>query len=145
MSHSDLLGRLLPAALALVMSLVSLRMAAKGLTAREWLPFHQAAAAAEWNSLTPRLRQLLLFMVRTTALGFFALFLLLATAPAYLLWNPSPVAGLEILGVGAIYCLALGILTRSLHRETGARTPWRASFGAAAVLILAAALSIAMS
>jgi len=51
--------------------------------------------------------------------------------------------GLEVIGVGVVYCVAIGTLTHCLHRETGARTPWRESFGAAGVLLLAAVLTLA--
>jgi hypothetical protein len=141
MSNAQL-ARLLPTALSVFVSLVSLRMAVKGLSAKEWLPFHEAAAAADWSLLTPRLRLLLLFMVRMAGLGFLVLFLLLATVPVYLAWNPDPMTGLAIFGIGIIYCVGLGILTRWLHRKTGAGTPWKESFGAAGVLALAALLSV---
>lgn len=142
MSNAQL-GRLLSAALCFSVSLVSLLMAAKGLSAREWLPFHQASAAADWDSLPPRVQRVLLFLVRATALGFLTVGLLLVGVPVYLVWHPDPVVSLEVIGVGVVYCGALGILTRWLHRETGARTPWRESFGAAGSLLLAAVLTLA--
>lgn len=94
------LARLLPSGLSLLVSLVELKMAAKGLSAKEWLPFHQAAAEADWGSLTPRLRLLLLFMVRMAGPGFLGLFLLLAAPPIYLARNLDPFAGLAIFGIG---------------------------------------------
>lgn len=136
------LARLLPPALSILVGVVALRMAVKGLSARAWLPFHEAAAGSDWASLAPRLQKLLLFMVRMGGLGFLVLFLLLATVPVYLAWNPAPFLGLVSFGIGTIYCLGLGILTRWLHRETGAGTPWRESFAAAGVLAVSAVLSI---
>ena len=136
------LARLLPPALSLLVGLVSLRMAVKGLSAKAWLPFHGAAAGTDWDSLTPRLRLLLLFMVRMAGLGFLVLFLLLATIPVYLARNPEPFVGLATFGIGTTYCIGLGVLTRWLHRETGAGTPWKESFAAAGVLALASLLAI---
>jgi hypothetical protein len=136
------LARLLPAALALLVGLVSLRMAWKGLSAREWLPFHATAAGAEWRSLTPRLRSVLLFLVRIGGLGFLIQFLLLAAVPASLVWGPDPQFVLLVLGSGSLYCVGLALLNRRLHRETGAVTPWKASLAAAGVLALAALLSV---
>jgi hypothetical protein len=137
------LARLLPPAIALLVSLVSLRMAVKGLTATSWLPFHESAAGSGWDALTPRLRSLLRFLVKTVGLGFLVLFLLLAALPAYLAWRPEPFVGFAVLGVGAVYCLGLGVLTWRLHRETGAVTPWKGSFTAGSLLVVAALLAIA--
>lgn len=134
--------RLVPAALSLLVGLVSLRMAWKGLSAREWLPFHARAAGAEWRSLTPRLRLVLLFLVRIGGLGFLIQFLLLTAAAASLVWSPDPKVVLPVLGVGTTYCIGLALLNRRLHRETGAGTPWKASLAAAGVLALAALLSL---
>lgn len=134
--------RLVSLALSLLVSLVSLRMAVKGLFAREWLPFHGAAAGVGWDSLAPRVQRLLVFLVRMAGLGFLALFLLLASIPTYLFWHPDRLVGLATLGVGATYCAGLGVLTHRLHHDAGVRTPWRESFLAAGALALAALLSI---
>jgi hypothetical protein len=134
--------RLLSLALSLLVSLVSLLMAVKGLAAREWLPFHEAAAGVGWQSLAPRVQRLLVFLVRLAGLGFLALFLLLAAVPTYLCWHPDRFLGLASLGVGAVYCIGLGVLAHRLHHETGARTPWKKSFLAAGALALAALLSV---
>ena len=135
-------ARLLPTGISLLVGLVSLRMALKGLSAKAWLPFHQAAAEVDWNSLPLRLRLLLLFMVRMAGLGFLALFLLLATIPVYVARHPDPFVALTNFGIATTYCVGLGILTRWLHRETGACTPWKESFAAAGVLVLASALYV---
>jgi hypothetical protein len=134
--------RLLSLALTYLVSLVSLRMAVKGLFANEWLRFHGEAAKADWRSLPPRLQWLFLFMVRVIGLGFLALFLLLITVPTLLHWHPDRLLGLACLGIGIVYCVGLGVLNRWLHRMAGVGTPWRGSFAAAAVLALAAALSL---
>jgi len=138
---SDPLVRLLPAALSLPLALVSLRMAVKGLSSATWFPFHEAAAGTTWKGLSPPLRSLLLFQVRLVGLGFLVQFLLLATLPIHLAWRPDPLVGGVVLGIGTVYCIGLGVLTRRLHRETGAATPWKGSFAAAGVLALATVLA----
>jgi len=135
------MARLLPAALSLPVALVSLRMALKGLSTPTWLPFHEAAAGTNWKGLSPNLRSLLLFQVRLVGLGFLVQFLLLVTLPIYLAWRPDRVVGGIALGVGTVYCIGLGVLTRRLHRETGAGTPWKGSLAAAGVLALATVLA----
>ncbi len=139
MTHGDL-ARLSATALAVVVGLVSLRMAAKGLFAREWLRFHEEAAGVEWRSLAPGLRPLLLFMVRMVGLAFLVVFLLLALVPAYLWFHPDRLVGSAILGIGTVFCAGLGLLNRRLHLETGAGTPWKQSFAAAGLLAAATAL-----
>jgi hypothetical protein len=134
--------RLVPTGLALLVGLVSLRMAVKGLSAREWLPFHAAVAGTGWDSLSPRLRTLVLFLVRLGGLGFLLQFLLLATLPLYFAWHPDLAVRLVVLCGAMAYCIGLGILTHRVHRETGAGTPWRESFGAAGLLAPAAVLSV---
>jgi hypothetical protein len=49
--------------------------------------------------------------------------------------------GLVVLGTGTVYRIGVGLLTRRLHRETGAATPWKGSFAAAGVLALATVLA----
>jgi hypothetical protein len=115
----------------------------EGFGCPEWLPFHRAAAALDWESLTPRFQLLLLFMMRTAGLGFLAIFLLLATVPIYLYWNPDRYIGLAAIGIGTVYCVGLGALTRWMHNATGADTPWKASFAAAGLLLFAAATTLA--
>jgi len=136
------LARLLSGILSGLVSLVSLRMALRSLSAKTWLPFHAAAAGVEWASLAPRSRLLLLFMVRAVGLGFLALFFLLAIVPASLAWDPEPLVCVAILLTGTTYCAGLGTLTLWLHRETAASTPWRGAFAAAAALVTAALLSV---
>jgi len=140
MSNAQL-ARLLPTGISRLVSLVSLRMALKGLSAKAWRPFHQAAEV-DWNSLPLRLRLLLLFMVRMAGLGFLALFLLLATIPVYVAWHPDPFVGLTIFSIATTHCVGLGIVTRWLHRETGAGTPWKESFAAAGFLVHASVLYV---
>ena len=139
---STQLARLLPAALSFPVAVVSLRMAWKSFSARAWLPFHSAAAGSSWEALSPRLRALLLFLVRMVGLGFLAQFLLLATVPISVAWETDPFLTLTVFGVGTTYCIGLGVLTRQLHLETGAATPWKGSFAAAGVLALAAVLTV---
>ena len=103
--------------------------------------FSMPSAWTEWDAVTSRLQVLLLFMVRMVWVGFLVLFLLLTALPVYLAWNPDQFAGLFVYGIGATYCVGLGVLTRRLHRETGAATPWKESFVAAGVLTPAALVS----
>ena len=134
---------MLTAVLSFLVGLVSPRMAVKGLSAKEWLPFHRTAAAVDWTSLPQRLRVLLLFLVRMTGLAFLVLVLLLMSVSILLPLSPEPFVDLAILGSGTAYCVGLGILTRWLRRETGADTPWRGAFAAAGVLALASLLALA--
>jgi hypothetical protein len=121
------LVRLLPAALSLPVALVSLRMAVKGLSTSTWLPFHEGAAGTAWEGLV--------------GMGFLAQFLLLTTLPIHLAWRPDPLVETVVVGVGTGDCIGLGVLTRRLHRETGAATPWKGSFAAAGALALATVLA----
>lgn len=133
------------AALSGLVGLVALRMAWKGLFAEQWLPFHRAAAGVEWESLPAGARRVLVFLVRMGGLGFLAPSLLLVGVPVLLLRGTGRSGVLAILGVGVVYSAGLGLLTRRLHRDTGASAPWKASFGAAAALALALFLLVASS
>jgi hypothetical protein len=137
------LARRVPLALSILVARVSLRMAWRSLSAREWLPIHEAAAGTSWTSLTPRIHALLLLQVRMGGLGFLALSLLLAALRVHLTWQPDPFVGLSVFGIGATCCVGLGVPTWHLHRETGAVTPRRGSFVAAGKLGLADVVSIA--
>jgi hypothetical protein len=139
------LARLLPTVLSLPVGLVSLRMAAKGLSARTWLPFHEAAAGTSFGALAPRLQALILLLVRLVGLGFLVQFLLLAAIPLARALELDPSVEIGILVIGATYCTGLGALNRRLHRETGAATPWKGSFAAAGVLVVAALVAAATS
>jgi hypothetical protein len=136
------IARLVPPVIAALVSLVSLRMAVKGLGARRWLRFHEAAAGTAWDTLDERLRRLLLFLVRMGGLGFLAVSLLLAlvSAEAALGWDRK--AEFAPLAIGVVFCSGLGLLNQSLHRATGAVTPFKQSFLAAGALAVAAILSI---
>jgi len=73
--------------------------------------------------------------VRMGGLGFLAVFLVLALAPLQALLGRDPYPALAPLGIGVVFCSGLGLLNRALQRATGAATPWRQSFFAAAALL----------
>jgi hypothetical protein len=136
------LPRAVASAVALLVALVALRMAAKGLLAREWLPFHRQAAGVEWDALPPGVQRVLLALTRSVGLAFLVVFLILAAVQVALWWRPDGALAAAGLAIGATFCAGLGVLNRALHVATGAATPWKGSFGAAALLVVAAAAAV---
>jgi hypothetical protein len=137
-------ARWFPLAAALPVALIALRMAVKGLGAREWLPFHGAAAGVPWSAVEPRLRSLLLFFVRLGALGFLVVLLALVGLGALAAWRGEPLVGAAGLALGCVWCLGLGVVNHALHHATGAGTPWRGALLAGAWLGIATLVSGAL-
>jgi hypothetical protein len=134
--------RLVAAAIASAVALVGFRMAWKGLSARRWLPFHERAAGAAWESLPPRQQAVVLFAVRMVGLGFLVLALVLAGGVALVVRGGGRAGPVGAFAVGAASALGTGVFAHRLHHETGATTPWRGAFGAALALAVAAMLAL---
>lgn len=111
------------------------------LTRRRFMPYHRAAADQSWDSLSPRLRLLLLALMRALGAAWLA-----CVAGGALLLNEWVLTrpGFAALALLQAYCLlAFGpqiAIAAGLRRATGARTPVAAAAAALVLSLLGFAL-----
>lgn len=104
------------------------------LTRRRFMPYHRAVADQSWDSLSPRLRLLLLALMRALGAAWLA-----CVGGGALLLNESVLTrpGVAALALFQAYCLLAFApplaIAAGLRRVTGASTPIA---GAAAALVL---------
>lgn len=128
--------RVVSAVLLLLVGLVSLSMATKGLSAGKLLPFHESAAGREWTDLSPGERSVSLALTRSLGLGFLVAGLALPTASVTAVMGQG-VATYGLAGVGLAFCAGLAVINRRLTLETSVGTPWKQSLYAAGAILVA--------
>jgi hypothetical protein len=128
--------------LYLAVGVVSLLMAWKSIVAHRFLPFHEAAAGKEWEDIDQRLQAVFIALLRISGFGFLVVGLMLLLIPLIALHSQDLFVRLALPMLSILYSVGLGLANYRLHLTTGARTPWRGSLYAAAVIALAAAVSL---
>ncbi len=107
------------------------------LVIRRFLPFHQQAVGIPWDDLPARARLLFLALMRVGGLGGLSAAVAAAVACARGSLGVSRLASL-VLGAGVlVYWTGMFTVTSSVHRQTGAATPYRSSGLVAAVALVA--------
>lgn len=120
---------------------IVLAFAVAYLSRTQFMPYHRAAADQPWQSLPPRLRLLLLALMRTVGAAWVA-----CVAGGALLLNELVLtgAGLGPLWLLQAYCLLAFVpplvIAAALRRATGARTPVAGAACALALSLLGCAL-----
>jgi hypothetical protein len=135
-----------PAAVASVLEfavgLLSLVMAAKCLGARSFLPFQGNAAGTPWDRIEPRVRAVIVALIKASGLGFLTVALLLLAAPLVHSLRPGALA-LALAPAAALpFTLGLAVVNHRLRHATGARTPWKGAIAASVVLALCFVLAL---
>jgi hypothetical protein len=132
------------AAMALygIVGFISLIMAIKNLSAKNFLPFHEQAAGTQLGDLDPRLQKVILALMKVAGLGFLVAALLMLTFPVYNYVAPSPFLTYTVPLIALIYCAGLAGINYSLYKKTGAETPWKKSLMAILLLVVGLVLSM---
>jgi hypothetical protein len=131
--------RVASAVLLGLVGLVALTMARRGLTAKNLLPFHQAAAGRPWSELSPGEQSVATALTRSLGLGFLAAGLGLLVAAATALTGHD-VATYALAAIGLVFCAGLAVINRRLQLATSTGTPWKLSLYAVVAIIVALAL-----
>jgi hypothetical protein len=123
-------------------AVISVVMALKALGAREFLPFQAVAAGKAWDEIGAGTQAVVTSLLRLSGLGFLVVGAQLGVvAVAGILHCDLVVTvALPLLSLG--FCLGLCLVNLRLHRETGAKTPWRGSLYAAIAVAIGLALSV---
>jgi hypothetical protein len=129
--------------LYLFVGFVSLAMAWKNIFARRFLPFHEAASGKNWETLDEGIQTVMLTLLRVSGLGFLIVGCLLVILPFLNRYDPSPLAKSAMPALASLYCFGLFLINYQLHVKTKAQTPWKRSLFAAAVILVAIAVSYA--
>jgi len=131
-----------PSVLYLLVTLICLVMARKGIFAKRFIPFHEKAAGKSWEELEARIKSVILSLTRTTGLGFLAVGLLMAAAAIASLGNPGVFLRFGAPLIALLYCTGLFWATYRLYRAAGTETPWRKSLVAMGLLVAGLVVSI---
>jgi hypothetical protein len=126
----------------LIAGIISLAMAWKSLFSRRFIPFHEAAAGTPLENVDPRVRLVILSLMRTSGLGFLAVGLLLVIFPIAEFTRPEGLVSAGIPLLGAIYCFGLFLVNLRLKGKSGAETPWKGSLMAGVLLIAAMIITL---
>jgi hypothetical protein len=125
-----------------IVGIISLVMALKSLHAREFLPFHEAAAAQPWGELGAGLQAVILSLLRLSGLGFLIVALQLGVVAVAGNFRQGLVVTLALSLLSLLFCAGLFAVNFRLHRRTGAQTPWRGSLYAAIAIAVGLVVSI---
>jgi hypothetical protein len=107
----------------------------KNMSAKTFLPFQEQAAGGQLDKLDPRLRAVILALMKVAGAGFLAVAILLLVVPAFNYIAPSPFLAYTAPGIALIYCAGLAVINYSLYKKTKAETPWKKSLVAIALLV----------
>jgi len=120
---------------------VAATMAWTGLTAKGLLPFHQAAAGRDADTLTPSEQSVAVALTRSLGLGFAVVTLSLLAAVV-----AEAVGQLWTMVAGAVvalaFCSGLAVINWRLAGESGVGTPWKQSLFAVAAIAIGLALGM---
>jgi hypothetical protein len=131
--------RLASAVLFGLVGVVALMMAWRGLTAKNLLPFHQAATGRPWVEFSPAEHSVATALTRSLGLGFLAAGLALLVACVTDLAHQN-VATYSLAAIALVFCTGLAVINRRLQLATSAGTPWKQSLYAVVAIIVALAL-----
>jgi hypothetical protein len=133
--------KIVPLVLYLLIGIVSLIMAFKSIFSRKFLPFHEEAYGKRWEDVENNLQHVLLALLRISGLGFLVVGLLLLSSQLVNYFRPGLFLTYGVPAFALLFCTGLFIFNFILFRRTMAKTPWKGSLFAMAVLILCMILS----
>jgi hypothetical protein len=124
----------------LLVGLVTFGLGIKFLTSKSFFPYHSQAVKKEWSEIDPPLQILILALMRMIGLGTTSLSLLLVLFTLFGITNHPLAQSLFIPGIVFFYWVGVVIVTRWVHRSSGATTPWRESISIACLCALGVSL-----
>jgi len=134
--------QLISVCLFLAVAIISFIMALKGLSVRQFLPFHANAAGVQWDSLDSRLQAVIISMVRINGYAFLVVSIQLVVGLIGNYYLADRLMQSASASMAFVFCLGLFLSNYHLHLQTNARTPWKGSLFAA--LALATGLILSM-
>ena len=132
--------RIMAVAVYFIVGAISLVMAIRNLLSKKFMPFQEEAAGRRWDEIDGNLRPVILALMRVSGAGFLAVSLLLMVFPAYEFFYRNAFIRYSVPSIAVIYCSCLCAANYSLHRLTGADTPWKKSLFA--MLLIAAGIAL---
>jgi hypothetical protein len=138
----DIVIKIIPIVLYLIVGVISLVMAQKTLFSKGFISFHEEAAGTSLGKLDTRVQNVILLLMRTTGLGFLVVGLLLMVFPLINYFKSNVIIGLGIPFVCGIYCFGLFLTNYQLHKKSGVKTPWKGSLIALAILTIGMIISM---
>lgn len=133
---------LVPVAIYLLVGFISLAMAAKCLSSKEFLSFHKKAAGKSWEEIDNNVQQVILTLLRITGFGFLTVSALLIIAPVAGIFVNSLFYRYFIPATALVFCAGLAVSNFLLHQNTKSDTPWKGSVLAAGMIILGIIISV---
>ena len=121
---------------------LSLIMATKSLFAKQYLVFHEKAAATEWTEIENRLQNVILALLKISGLGFLVTALLLLIFPIVNYFVQDEFIRYSIPFLAFIFCSGLFIINFSLYKQSKSMTPWKGSLFALIAIITGIILSV---
>jgi len=122
---------LLSLVIYLILGIICLVMALKTISTKKFLPFHEKAAAKDWQTIDLPLQQVII-----------TLFLFLFIFPIMNYLKPEPELKFLIPIIPFIFCLGLFVFNYSLYKKTNVKTPWRGALISMVIIVLGFYLSL---
>jgi len=136
--------QLISACLFLAVAVISFIMALKGLSVRQFLPFHANSAGVQWDSLDRRLQAVIVSMVRINGYAFLIVSIqLIIGLIGNFFWANRLLQSVSA-SMAFVFCLGLFLSNYRLHLQTNAKTPWKGSLFAALALAIGLILSMSL-
>jgi uncharacterized membrane-anchored protein len=133
--------KIIPSILYFIIGCVSMIMAVKSLSSKQFLPFHQKAYGKRWDDVDKNLQDVIIALLRITGLGFLIVSLLMLSFPVVSYFNSNLYVKYAIPTIALIYCTGLFLINFSLFKKTKAETPWKNSLYAIVVIIIGIVIS----
>ena len=136
------LFKIIPIILYFIVGVISLMMAIKNLTAKEYLSFHEEAAGKKWEEIDVSLQILIISYLRIIGFGFLIAALLMLICPIvnYFIQNIFFEFAVPVLAL--IFCSGLFINNYILYKKTTAYTPWKGSLYAVVIIVVGMVISL---
>ena len=123
-------------------AIISVFMASKALGARKLLPFQQVAAGKPWDEIDAGLQTVVISLLRLSGLGFLVVGAQMCMVAVAGIFQRDLVVSVVLPVLSLAFCAGLCLVNLRLHRQTGAKTPWKGSLYAAIAVAIGLVLSI---
>jgi hypothetical protein len=134
--------KIIPLVLYLTVGIISLFMALKSFFSKKILPFQEKAAGIVWDEIESSMKNVMLFLLRTSGLGFLTVSILLITGPLADYFFPNIICKYLIPVVALIFTSGLFINNLSLYKMSSSDTPWKGSLYAMFIITAGIIISI---
>ena len=134
--------KIIPVCLYIIVGIISLIMAYKNIFSNRLLPFQEHATGKLWNDLDKGVQFVIIVLMKVSGLGFLIVALLLLIFPIVNYLENNSFVQYSIPAISLIYCFGLFFFNYHLFVQTKAKTPWKRSLYAAAMIVVGLILSL---